>query len=326
MKTLHLFLRTVVLAAACAASLSAQAQAQPWPTKPLQMFVPQGAGGSTDSIARLVGQVLGERLRQTVVIDNRAGAGGVLGVAAAAKAPADGHALLIGSNTTMAANTFLYANFPVDPLKDFVPLALAADAPFVLVVAAASPLKTVRDLVAAAKAAPGKLNYGSGTSSALLCAEQLKAAAGIDLTRVPYKSSAQALTDMLGGQPLDVICEPLSSSAPHIKAGRLRALAQTGGQRSTLAPELETVAEAGIKGMNYSAWVAFFAPAGTPRDITTRLGSELAAILKDPGTSEKIRSIGFDPRPGDADALAALHRSELSTLSATVKAAGIKAE
>ncbi|MGE0675379.1 MAG: Bug family tripartite tricarboxylate transporter substrate binding protein, partial [Methylibium sp.] len=141
------------------------AQAQAWPSKPLQMVVPQGAGGSTDAIARLVGQALGERLGQTVVIDNRAGAGGVLGVAAAAKAAPDGHTLLIGSNTTVAANAILYASFPVDPLKAFVPLALAADAPFVFVVPAASPLKSVRDLISAAKATPGKLTYGSGTSS-----------------------------------------------------------------------------------------------------------------------------------------------------------------
>ncbi len=304
---------------------SAPALAQAWPSKPLQMVVPQGAGGSTDAIARLVAQVLGERLGQTVVIDNRAGAGGVLGIAAAAKAAADGYTLLIGSNTTLAANAFLYASFPVDPLKDFVPLALAADAPFVFVVPAASPLKSVRDLVSAAKAAPGKINYGSGTSSALLCTELFKAAAGVDLLKVPYKSSAQGLTDLIGGQ-IDVVCEPLSASLPNIRAGRLRALAQTGAQRSPLAPDLETAAEAGVKGMAYSAWLGFFAPAGTPKDIAVRLGNELLSILKDPATSDKIRAIGFDPRPGSAETLAAVHRAEMISVAATVKAAGIKAE
>jgi tripartite-type tricarboxylate transporter receptor subunit TctC len=313
-----------VSALACLAQ-PASVQAQTWPSKPLQMVVPQGAGGSTDAIARLVGQALGERLGQTVVIDNRAGAGGVLGVAAAAKAPADGYTLLIGSNTTLAANAYLYANFPVDPLKDFVPLALAADAPFVLVVPATSSLKSVRDLVSAAKAAPGKLNYGAGTSSALLCTELFKAAAGVDLLKVPYKSSAQGLTDLIGGQ-LDVICEPLSSSLPNIRAGRLRALAQTGAQRSPLAPDLETAAEAGVKGMAYSAWLGFYGPAGIPKDISTRLATELLSILKDPVTMEKIRAIGFDPRPGNAEALAAVHRAEMSAVAATVKAAGIKAE
>jgi len=310
--------------AALVAGLPAHAQ-QPWPTKSLQMIVPQGAGGSTDALARLVAQALGERLGHTVVVDNRAGAGGVLGVAAAAKAPADGYTILLGSSTTIAANVFLYANFPVDPLKDFAPLALAADAPFAFVVPAASPLKSMRDLLAAAKATPGRLNYGSGTSSALLCTELLKHAAGVDLTRVPYKASAQALTDLIGGQ-LEVICEPLSASLPNIKAGRLRALAQTGAQRSALASDLETVAEAGLSGVVYSAWIGFFVLAGTPPEAVTKLRGELQAILKDPAIHEKIRSIGFEPRPGDADALAALHRAELKSVAATVKAAGIKAE
>jgi tripartite-type tricarboxylate transporter receptor subunit TctC len=183
----------------------------------------------------------------------------------------------------------------------------------------------VRDLVSAAKAAPGKLNYGAGTSSALLCTELFKAAAGVDLLKVPYKSSAQGLTDLIGGQ-LDVICEPLSSSLPNIRAGRLRALAQTGAQRSPLAPDLETAAEAGVKGMAYSAWLGFYGPAGIPKDISTRLATELLSILKDPVTMEKIRAIGFDPRPGNAEALAAVHSAEMSAVAATVKAAGIKAE
>lgn len=301
------------------------ATAQSWPSKPLQMIVPQGAGGSTDNLARVVAQALGDRLGQNVVVDNRAGAGGLLGVAAAAKAPSDGHALLLGSSTTVAANAFLYASFPIDPLKELTPLAMLADAAFTFVVPAGSPIKSMADLVKAAKAAPGKLNYGSGTSSAQLCAEQLKAAAGIDLRRIPYKSSAQALTELMGGQ-LDVICEPLSTALPNVKAGRLRALAQTGAQRSAFAPDLETVAEAGIKGVTYTAWVAFFAPAGIPKDIAARLSNELVAVISNPATVEKIKGVGFDPRPGNAESLAAIHRAEMASVAATVKAAGIKAE
>jgi len=301
------------------------ATAQTWPSKPVQMIVPQGAGGSTDNLARLVAQALGERLGQNVVVDNRAGAGGVLGVAAAAKATPDGHTLLVGSNTTVAANAFLYASFPIDPLKDLVPLAMAADAPFALVVPAASTLKSVDDLVRAAKSAPGKLNYGSGTSSALLCAELFKAAAGVDLRRIPYKSSAQALTDLIGGQ-LDVVCEPLSTSLPNVRAGRLRALAQTGAQRSLSAPDLETVSESGVKGVAYTAWIALYAPAGIPKDVQARLSNELFSILSNPAIMDKIRGIGFDPRPGNAESLAAVHRAEMASVAATVKAAGIKAE
>jgi len=299
--------------------------AQSWPSKPLQLIVPQGAGGSTDNLARLVAQALGERLGQNVVIDNRAGAGGVLGVAAAGRAAPDGYTLLVGSNTTVAANAFLYASFPFDPLKELTPLAMAADAPFALVVPAASPLKSVGDLVKAAKAAPGKLNYGSGTSSALLCTELFKAAAGVDLRRVPYKSSAQALTDLMGGQ-LDVVCEPLSTSLPNVRAGRLRALAQTGAQRSPSAPDLETVTESGVKGVAYTAWIAFYAPAGLPKDVNARLSNELFSVLSNPAVMEKIRGIGFDPRPGNAESLAAVHRAEMASVAATVKGAGIKAE
>lgn len=301
------------------------AWAQPWPSRPLQMIVPQGAGGSTDALARVIAQGLGERLGQTVVVDNRAGAGGVLGVAAAAKTAPDGYTMLFGSSTTVAANAFLYASFPVKPLEDFAPLVMVADAPFAFVVPANSPLKSMRDLIAAAKASPGKLNYGSGTSSALLCAELLKRAASIDITRVSYKASAQALTDLMAGR-LDVTCEPLSSSLPHVRAGRLRALGQTGAQRSSLAPDLETVAEAGVNGVEYSAWIALFVPAGVPRDISSRLTSELLALLRLPATAEKIRSVGFEPRTGDPEALAATHRAEMAAVAATVKAAGIKAE
>lgn len=323
MNVLYRILLGLLATAGSIASMPAAAQA--WPSKPVQLIVPQGAGGSTDALARLLAPLLGERLGQTVVIDNRAGAGGVLGVSTLAKAPADGYTLLFGSSTTVAANAFLYASFPIDPLKDLVPLALAADAPFVIVVPGSSPNKSLRELVATAKASPGKLNYGFGTSSGLLCMELLKSAAGIDIAKVPYKASAQALTDLIGGQ-LDVVCEPLSSSAPNAKAGRLRILAGTGTQRSSLAPELETVGEAGVKGMVYSAWVGFFAPGGVPRDISARLNRELMAILRDPAVQDKMRAISWEPRPGDAEALAELLRAEIKSIAAIVKAAGIKAE
>ena len=285
------------------------AWAQAWPSKPIQMIVPQGAGGSTDSLARMVGTALGERLGQPVVIDN----------------PADGYTFIIGSNTTLAANAFLYASFPGDPVKDFAPLALAADAPFALMVPASSPFKSVRELIAAAKAKPGSLNYGSGTSSALLCSELFKASAGVDITKVPYKASPQALTDLISGQ-LQVLCEPLSSGMPNVRAGRLRALALTGARRSSLVPDLETVAEAGVPSMDYGAWIGFFIASATPKDIVTRLSSELLKVLNDPAFADKIRGIGMEPRTLDAEALGALHRSEMNKIAAIVKTAGIKAE
>jgi tripartite-type tricarboxylate transporter receptor subunit TctC len=322
MKIRHLFFAPLCI---CALLSSSVAWAQAWPAKPLQMIVPQGAGGSTDAVARAVGQALGDSLGQTVVIDNRAGAGGTIGVTAAAKAPADGYTILFGSSTTVAANTFLYAAFAVDPLKDLVPLVLVADAAFAVVVPSTSPYQTLKDLIAGAKANPGKLNYGSGTSSALLCTELLKSGTGIDLVKVPYKASPQALTDLVGGQ-LQVVCEPLASSLPLIRNGRLRALAQTGPSRSSLAPDIPTFAEAGAPGVEYTAWVGLYTTAGVPADIVARLRSSLLKIVNDPAIKDKIRSVGFDPRPGDADALSALHRAEMAKVGNVVKAAGIKAE
>lgn len=317
--------RTIALVCCAAILPFGAAWGQVWPAKPIQMIVPQGAGGSTDALARLLAQALGDRLGQPVVVDNRAGAGGTLGVTAAAKAAPDGYTILLGSSTTMAANTFLYRAFSTDPVKEFVPLALAGEAPFALVVSATSPHKTLKDLLAAAKAAPGTLNYGSGTSSALLCTELFKLRAGIELLKVPYKASPQALTDLIGGQ-IQVVCEPLSTSLPNIMAGRLRALAQTGAKRSQLAPDIPTVAEAGVSGMEYTAWIGLFAPAGTPKDIVARLSTTLAKIVHEPAIMEKIRGIGFEPRPGDAEAMASVHRTELEKVGQVVKAASIKAE
>ena len=302
------------------------AHGQIWPAaKPISMVVPAGAGGVTDGVARVIAQWLTERLGQSVVVDNRAGAGGMLGVTLASKAKPDGYTLMIGTNTTMAANVHLFKNHPVDPLKDFVPLALLVDTPFVLLVPANSPYKRVGDLVAAAKAAPGKLNYGSGTSSALLCSELLKSIAGIDLVKVPYKASPQALTDLMGGQ-IDVLCEPLASSQGNMSTGRVRALALTGATRSGLAPDLETVTEAGFPGMDYGAWIGFWAPAGLTKEIQTRLSNEILASLKDPEVLKKIRGLGSDPRPTGPDAFAALQRAEMTKVGAVVKAANIAAE
>lgn len=303
-----------------------QAQAQTWPSaKPIQMIVPAGAGGVTDGVARVIAQALSDRLGQTVVVENRAGAGGVLGTTSAAKSKADGYTMVIGTNTTMAANVYLYKSNQIDPLKDFTPLAYAVDAPFVLLVPGNSPYKNVAALVAAAKAAPGKLNYGTGTSSALLCAELFKSIASIDLVKVPYKASPQALTDLMSGQ-LDLVCEPLASSQGNMTAGRVRALALTGATRSALAPDLETAIEAGFPGMEYAAWIGFWAPAGLPKDIAARISSEILASLKDPEVVRKLHGLGTDPRPVGAEGLAELQRSELSKIGKVVKAAQIVAQ
>lgn len=283
----------------------------PWPSKPIQFVVPAGAGGVTDIVARALGQALGARLGQPVVIDNRAGAGGITGVTFAAKAPPDGHSFVVGTNTTMAANLFLYRTFKLDPLTEFAPVAMVVDAPFALLVPPQSPFKLVSELLAAARANPGKLNYGSGTSSALLCAEMLKNLARVDIAKVQYKASPQALTDLMAGR-LDVVCEPLGSGLAN--SGRLRTLAVTGDRRTALAPDIPTVAESGLPGMNYSAWIGLWAPAGTPREIVNRMSAAVLASLKDPEVQRKMMATGSPVRPEGPEALHAAQRSEIDRI------------
>jgi tripartite-type tricarboxylate transporter receptor subunit TctC len=306
-----------------AASATQQASAQAWPTGTIRMVIPAGPGGTTDGVGRFISQWLSDRLGRPVVVDNRPGAGGTIGVTAVAKAPPDGYTLMIGTNTTMAANVFLYKNFNVDPLKDFVPLAVVVDIPFALVVPATSKFNKLGDLVSAAKLTPAKLNYGAGTSSAILCTELLKSIAQIDLVKISYKASPQALTDLMAGQ-LDVLCEPLASYLANPRD--LRALALTGAVRSSLAPDLETVSEAGYPGMDYSAWIAFWAPAGLPKEIASRLSTEILAAMYDPEMRKKTAILGAEARPGDGNTLADMQRAEMEKISAVVQKANLVPE
>lgn len=290
-----------------------------WPNKPIQLVVPAGAGGVTDIVARAIAQALGDRLGQTVVVENRPGAGGITGVTYAAKARPDGYTVVIGTNTTMAANVFLYKSFQLDPIKDFTPIAMIVDTPFALLVPAGSPHKTLQNLIDAARANPGKLNYGSGTSSALICTEMLKSIAKVDIVRVNYKASPQALTDLTGGH-LDVVCEPLASGLAHSStatgpnAGRLRTLVVTSLKRSALAPEIPTADESGVPGLEYSAWIGLWAPAGLPKDIASRLTAEVQASLKDPEVQRKMTAAGSTPRPEGPEAQNDAQRNEIQKL------------
>ena len=304
-------------------ALAASAQ-QAYPNKPIRLIVPLAAGGGTDLAARVVAQALGDRIGQSVVIENRAGAGGVIGVEAAAKAAPDGYTIVIGSTTTMAANLFLYRDVPFDPLKDFVPLAMMGTIDFALVVPASSSATTVKELIALAKARPGQLSYGFGSSAALLCGEMFKSAAGVDIVKVPYKGTPQSLNDLVGDR-LQLVCEPLGTSLPFSRAGKLRNLAVTGSKRNSLAPEVPTMAEAGVP-MEHATWAAFFAPAKTPPEALAKLRTELLNAMKAPGMAERIRDTGFVPTPADAESLGATHRADVARLGKLVKEAGIKAE
>jgi tripartite-type tricarboxylate transporter receptor subunit TctC len=300
------------------------AMAQSYPSKPLHIVVPQAPGGGLDNVVRVIAVALGESIGQSVVIDNRVGAGGSIGVSAAAKSAPDGYTIVIGSSTTMAANNFLYKNATVDPIKDFVPLAMLGTIDFALVVPGNSPIHTLPELIAAAKARPGKLSYGFGTSAALLCGEMFKMTAQADITKIAYKGSPQGLTDLVAGR-LDLVCEPVATSLPFIHEGRLRALAVTNSVRNELDKKIPTMAEAGLP-FEFGTWSAFFAPAGTPPAIADRIASELIKVMNRPEVQEKIRVAGFIPKVLGAREVAAIHRADFARLEKVVKEAGITPE
>ena len=313
-----------LLLVACFAAGAALAQA--YPSKPLRMVVPFPPGGSADILGRSVGQKLGERLGQPVVIDNRPGAGASIGAKAVAEAPADGYTLLLGTVSSHAmspaTNTVGY-----DPVKDFTPIAEIASIPFVVLVHPGVPVKNIAELVALAKSKPGQVTYasaGSGTSNHL-AGELLGMAAGIKMLHVPYKGSAPALNDLLGGQ-VNAMFDLQLTAMPQIKSGKVRALAMTGAKRSALLPELPTVREAGVPGYEVTAWFGFFGPAGVPKPIVDRLNAELNAIMKLPDIRAKFAELGVETESGSAEEFAGFVRGEAGKWAAVIKAAGIVAQ
>ena len=320
--------RSTLLRAAAALALGAAAswaQAQgTWPSKPIKIIVPLAAGGGSDIATRVVAQYLGEALGQPVTVENKVGANGVIGILEAARAAPDGYTLVSGSSTTLAANNFLYKNSTIDPFRDFVPLAILGTIDFGLMVPAGSKIQTVKDLIAEAKANPGKLSYGFGSSAALLCGEMFKTAAGVDIVKVAYKGSPQSLTD-LAADRVQLVCDPLGTSMPLIKGGKLRPLAVTGKQRNGLAPQVPTMAEAGLP-MEHETWAGFFAPAGTPREVVQRLSSEIVKIMGRADVQPKIIETGFVPRQIGGQDFGTLHRADYARMERLIKGAGITPE
>ena len=297
-----------------------------YPTKPVKLIVPLAAGGASDVVARIFAAKLGERLGQQVIVENRPGAEGLIGVDAAVKAAPDGYTLVLGSSTTLAANFHLRKTLPFHPVKDLEPVSMAFQGFFnILVINPSVPAKNLKEFIALAKSQPGKLDYGTATSGSKICVETFKAMAGIDLQMVNYKSSPQALNDLMGGQ-LQLICEPVSTAMPNILAGRLRSIGVTSATPHPAAPNLPTVAQEGLPGFEYSAWVAVFAPAQTPAAIVERLEKEIAWVLNDPETIKKVQAAGVEPMPGDSKALAKLLNAELERAGSVVKAAKIQPE
>ncbi len=318
--------RGVLCAAVLTCALPGLAWAQKYPDKPIRLVVPFAAGGGTDILARDVAPRLGDALGQPVVVDNRGGAGGNIGSDLVAKAPADGYTLLFGSNT-LSINASLYRNLPFDPVRSFAPVGMVATAPMVLVTAADGPLTSVRALVAEAKARPGTMNWstpGNGTPHHL--AEELfNKMTGANLTHVQYKGGGPAINDLLGRHTQASVLT-LASVKSFIDAGRLRAIAVATPHRSTLLPDVPTIAEAGVPGYKAELWYGLFAPAGTPASVVERLNQALAKVLTDPQVAKRFRDQGFEARSGTPDELRALLADDLARSGKLIRDAGIQAD
>jgi len=312
--------RRTALALLC---LAAPAAAESYPSHPIRLIVPYTPGGITDIVARLVGQQLGERLGQTVVVDNRPGAGGTLAADLVAKSAPDGYTLLLGVNATQSIAASLYAGLPFDPVRDFQPITLIASGPLVLMLHPAVPAHSVRELVALAKAKPASLNYassGNGGASHLAGA-LFSQVAGIDIVHVPYKGTAPAVSDLLAGQ-VQMYFDPVITAKPNIDSGRLRALAVTSTKRSAALPDVPTMAEAGLPGVEFTTWLGFLAAAHTPPDIVAMLHDATVAALREPALQDRLAVQGLDV-VGDTPAeFAAFIAADTAAMARLVKSSG----
>ena len=320
--------RSALIALPALATLPLSAAAQAWPAKPLRLVIPFPAGGATDIIGRLLAQKLGAALGQQVVIDNKPGAGGTIGADLVAKAPADGHTLLLATSSTHSIGPALNPKMPYDAFKDFAPIAHVANAPSVLVVGAGFPKGNALDLIKTLKANPGKYNFGSSGIGTYphLSAEMFKwRAGGLFVVHIPYRGTGLVVTDLIAGQ-ITFLMDSIVSAQTHIKDGRVRALAVTGAQRSGSLPDVPTFTELGVPGLAFSNWFGFFAPAGTPADVVQRANRELNTLMRAPDVADRLRQLGADPVTGTPEAFAKVIRDEHDSWKAVIQRAGIKAE
>lgn len=312
--------KLVVMGLALAASC---ALAQDYPDKPVRLVVPFPPGGSVDLVARLVGKSLQDALQQPFIVENKPGASGNIGAAYVAKAPADGYTLLVGSAGVFAANQFLYANPPLDPLTAFAPIMRIVDQPNILVVGNASPARNVRELIALAKARPGKITFGTASvgSAQHFSTEIFMQQAGIDLLHVPYKGGAPALVDLMGGQ-IDMLFDTSPTALPYAKSGKLRALAITSRQRSPLLPDVPTMREAGLPEFEVVTWTGIAAPAGTPPAVVDKLNAAIKAALQGP-LRKQLEETSLIPVGDSPQAFAAFMRQDAAHYARLVRAARI---
>ena len=307
-------------------SLGLAATAQEFPAKGITFVVPFAAGSATDQLARAIGQSVAEQTKQAVVIDNKPGASGFLAAQQAAKAAPDGYTVFITTNTTHAANEHLFKSLPYDPVKDFAPVTLLGKGGQIMVVNPAKvPAKTVGEFIALARRDPGKLSFGSGSSSSRIAGELFQQMAGVQLLHVPYKSNPLAITDLLGGQ-IDMMITDTATGLPQVKGGKVRALGVSGLRRSPLAPDIPTIDEAGVKGYEMSYWFAAYVPAKTPPAVVKRLNELLVNATKSATAKTFYESTGTDPVTSSPEELAKFQGSESQKWGRIVKAANITPE
>ncbi len=318
-------LRTLCAGVALASSMAAVAQT--YPAKAIRLIVPFAPGGNVDITARAIGPVLAEVLGQQVIIDNRGGAGGTIGADLVAKAAPDGYTLLMGSNSTVSVAPALYPKNPYDPVRDFAPITLVSEVPFVLVLHPSVPAKTAKELIALAKTKPGSMTMASaGTgSSNHLVGELFQAMTGTKLTHVPYKGSGPALVDLMGGQ-VDMHFDQLPSAIGYIKGGKIKALAVTTQKRAAELPQVPTLAESGVRGFDASGITGLLAPANTPRAIIDRLNGAALKVLAQPATRERLAGFGAAATPGTPEQFAAFIKEDFAKWSKVVRDANIKVE
>lgn len=322
MKKLYAVAGALALAATSHACI-----AQQYPVKPIRIIIAQAPGSATDVVSRVVGNKLSENLGQPLVVEPRPGAGGTLGTEAAARAAPDGYTLIMGNNSSHAANAALYSKLSYDPVKDFAPIIYVAGTAYVLSIHPSVPVRSVKELIAFAKARPGQLNYASAGNGSThhLTGELLKLLSGVDMVHVPYKGTTPAITALLAGE-VSVMFATITGIQPHIKTNRVRALGVTTVSRSAMIPDVPTVAEGGLTGFEMLSWFALFAPAATPAAIVTRLNSEAAKVLALAEIKSALATQGLQVNPGTSEQLSEYMKREIAKLTKLARAANIRAE
>lgn len=319
-------IRPVMLAVAAACALApGLAQAQAFPDKPITFVVPFAAGSATDQLARALGQAMTSDAKVSVVVDNKAGASGIIGAQAVAKARPDGYTVLIATNTTQAANQHLFKKLSYDPVKDFVPLTALGRGGQIMVVNPALPVSNVGEFIALAKSKPGRLSFGSGSSSSRVAVELFKQMTGTYIVNIPYKSNPSAVTDLLGGQ-IDMMITDMATGLPQVKAGKLKALGVSTRQRSPLAPDVPTISEAGVKGYEMTYWFAAYAPAGTPPDVVAKLSDMLTRAARSSSAAPFYQGSGTEVFTSSPEDLRKFQAAETVKWGRIIKGAGIEPE